>query len=404
MFWFIAMLVATGSLSQFFRTSNAVIAPELIRDLTLSSQMLGFANGVFFLALMLAQVPVGLLFDRIGVRRTVTILAIPMVAGAALHALAESGAMLVAARFLVGLGCAGSFMSVVVLVPRWFARDRWSTTLGLVFGTSQIGVLFAGPPLAFAAETIGWRQSFLWSALLAAIVGLGYYAFVKDHPEGKRVVPPVETADLGALAGVLAILRLPGMLKLFALFGVAYPTMVTITGLWAGPYLKDVHGLEPVARGQVLAAMAIGMVAGNFLIGPLDRLFRNTKWLVVGSAAATILIFAMMALLAKPPLWLAATLLILMGVTASYGPLLLTQIRSRVPDHLAGRGSTTANIAQLAGSALLPILSGWIPPLFPVAAGVAGYAPEAYRVMFALLALVLAVGLCVYARLDESRT
>ena len=51
-------------LSQFFRASTSVIGPELIRDLALSPEALGFANGSFFVALLLAQVPVGVAFDR----------------------------------------------------------------------------------------------------------------------------------------------------------------------------------------------------------------------------------------------------------------------------------------------------------------------------------------------------
>ena len=65
----IAMLSATTILSQFFRSSTTVIAPELIRDLSLTPEALGLANAAFFLALLAIQVPVGILFDRVGVRR-----------------------------------------------------------------------------------------------------------------------------------------------------------------------------------------------------------------------------------------------------------------------------------------------------------------------------------------------
>ena len=57
--------------SQFFRSSLGVIAPELVRDLALSPQMLGLAGGVFFFALGVIQIPVGMSFDRIGPRLTV---------------------------------------------------------------------------------------------------------------------------------------------------------------------------------------------------------------------------------------------------------------------------------------------------------------------------------------------
>ena len=79
----LAMLAATTILSQFFRASTSVIGPELIRDLSLSPEALGFASGSFFLALLLPQVMVGVLFDRIGPRITVSLLSVLMVAGAA---------------------------------------------------------------------------------------------------------------------------------------------------------------------------------------------------------------------------------------------------------------------------------------------------------------------------------
>ena len=74
----IALLAGTTILSQFFRASLAVIAPELIRDLALSPEMLGLANGGFFGALLVAQIGVGVAFDRIGPRRTVGALSILM--------------------------------------------------------------------------------------------------------------------------------------------------------------------------------------------------------------------------------------------------------------------------------------------------------------------------------------
>jgi len=165
------MLAATTILSQFFRASTSVIAPELIRDLSLSPEALGFASGSFFLALLLPQIFVGVLFDRIGPRITVSALSVLMVAGALLHSVAESGTGLAIARFVVGLGCAGSFMSAVVLISRWYPKQSWSTALSWVFALSQIGFLLAGLPLAIASEWLGWRTAFVvlkWSFAIVA--------------------------------------------------------------------------------------------------------------------------------------------------------------------------------------------------------------------------------------------
>jgi MFS family permease len=393
---FVSVLVSTAILSQFFRTSNAVIAPELIRDLALTPGMLGLANGIFFAALMVVQVPLGILFDRFGVRVSVTLLALPMALGAVLHALAVDGMSLVAARFLLGIGCAGSFMGIVVLVPRWFPRERWSTVLGMIFGVSQLGIFLAGPPLAYAATTVGWRSAFGVLAVVAFAVGAAYYAFVRDAPPNALGGPATtqQPSPLGVFEGIKAIIRVPGMLRLFALFSVAYPTFVAVMGLWAGPYLKDIHGLDTVSRGYVYAAMSGALVVGNFLVGPLDRLIGNPRRLVAGGAVANVSVFAALAALPYPPLWLAVTLLVCLCGTAAYGAVLVTEMRSRYPEALAGRGATTSNMVQLFGSALLPVLTGFIPAWFGTIDG--GYAAIAYRAIFAVLAVLLASGLLVY--------
>ncbi|MCU0597422.1 MAG: MFS transporter, partial [Desulfobacterota bacterium] len=56
-------------LSQFYRSTNAVIAPQLLTDLSLSTEDLGLLSAAFFYAFGLAQIPITVLLDRVGARR-----------------------------------------------------------------------------------------------------------------------------------------------------------------------------------------------------------------------------------------------------------------------------------------------------------------------------------------------
>jgi MFS family permease len=389
------MLSATTILSQFFRSTLTVIAPELIVELKLTPEALGLANAIFFFALLAAQAPVGILFDRIGVRWTVGILAGLGVAGAVWHATVRDGSELIAARFLLGLGFGGSFMSVIVLCSRWYPRARWATAMSWVFGLSMIGVVLAGTPLAVAAAWLGWRTTFVIMAGVAAAVGLLFVWLVRDDPPGH--VPasrPPETL-WAALAGFVAIVRLPGLLRVLGLQTVAYAVMATIMGLWAGPYLHDVHGLDAVARGNVLIAMALAQTTGVLIFGPLDRVFDTRKWIAMSGASATILVLLALAARPHPPTALAIVLLVTLCATSSYGVTVVTHARTFYPDNLVGRGATTANMAQLFGCAMVPVLTGFIPNYFPKTA--AGYSPVAYQWIFATIAVALAVGVMIYA-------
>ena len=95
------LLVAVTCLSQFYRVSNSVIAPELTRELGLTARQLGWAGSAFFAALLALQLPVGMWFDRYGARRTVAILSLFAMAGAVLLARATSAESMIAARALV---------------------------------------------------------------------------------------------------------------------------------------------------------------------------------------------------------------------------------------------------------------------------------------------------------------
>ncbi len=397
----IAMLAAVTTLSQFFRASNGVIAPELIRDLALSPELLGFASGAFFIALGVAQVPVGMMFDRIGARRTVAALSAIAVAGALLHAAATSGPLLVAARAVLGLGSAASFMSVIVLCARWFPSDRLALVLSWIFAVSQAGILLAATPLAAVAQTIGWRWAFVGAAVLAAAVGVAFHALVRDDPPGTAPRERRREGIADLLRGVAAIWRIPDITKVLAIHMFAYASMITVLGLWAAPYLNDVHGLDPVARGNVLLAMGIAQAVGMLAIGPLDRRFNTRKWIVVAFASATIMVLLALAAIPQPPTWLAVVLLVALCAVASYSIVIVTHGRSLFPDELAGRGVTTVNLSQVTGSALLPIATGWILGGFALAPG--RYPEGGYRVVFAVIAAALAVGLAIYLRVRDAK-
>lgn len=390
----IAMLSATTILSQFFRSSLTVIAPEVIRELSLSPQQLGMANAIFFFALLAAQVPVGILFDRVGARLTVAGLAILSVAGSLVHATVTTPEGLIWSRFLMGVGHGGSFMAGIVLCSRWYPRERWSTAMSWVFGLSMIGVVLAGTPLALVSEWIGWRSAFVIMAGVSALVGIGFLVLVRDAPPGSVQMPhPPETLR-AALGGFIAILKLPGLGRVLGLQAVAYAVMATIMGLWAGPYLHDVHGLDPIARGNVLIAMAIAQFSGVLVFGPLDRAFDTRKWVAVAGATATALVLLALAAHPTPPTWLAIGLIVTLCAVSSYGVVVVSHARTFYPDRLVGRGATTANMAQLLGCALVPVVTGYIPGLFPTTP--AGYSPIAYQWIFATIAATLLAGLAVY--------
>ena len=388
-------------ISQFFRSSVAVIAPELITDLSLSPLMLGLAGGIFFLALGFSQVPVGMSFDRIGPRFTLAWASVFAFVGAMGVAMAATGPQLIVGRFLLGLGCGASFISAVMLLARWYPFDRIATMYGRIFAISQIGNFMAATPLAWMSQAVGWRNVF-WGSAAAVLVVVAFFVWaVRDQPPGQAPALRRTETLWQTLRGFAEVFRLPGYRKVVAVHTVAYAVMATVLGLWAGPYLHDVHGLDGIARGNVLLAMVMAQVVGMLVLPPLERRFDSRQRVIVAAACSVIATLLALALLPAPPLWLAVVLLVLVCGGSTYSPIIIAHAAALTPVHLRGRSSAAANLGQVSGSFLLPVVSGVIAGLFDQTA--AGYPPIAYRLIFGFLAVALALGVLVYSRARDLR-
>lgn len=397
----VAVIGLAYVMSQFYRTSNGVIAKELSAEFGLSAEALGGLTGVFFLSFAAAQIPLGMLFDRFGVRRTLPVILTFAVAGAVTYGLADGFASLLAGRLMMGLGVSGVLVGALFVFGRWAPAERFATWMGRMIALGGIGVLLATTPLGLAAESIGWRYAFFGAGALTALGALLIYLLVRDAPPGKE---PATTRPEGlkeSVTGVFEVLKTPRLPTVMGMAFASYPVLTVILGLWGGPYLADVHGLDTIASGNILLFMALALIVGNIAFGPLEVRLDTRKWLVAGSAVLVLVSFLLLALIPHPPLALAAALLVLISFCSAYNIVIAGHGRALFPDRLAGRGIAMLSIALMGGPAVLQSVTGLIMGAFPPTAGAAPV--DAYRAMFGFLAATVLLALLAYLRLPDIR-
>ena len=392
----VVTLAVTLVISQFYRTTLAAIAPELMHELRLSAEALGLASSAFFLAFAAMQIPVGMLLDRFGPRRTVSSLLILAVIGAITVSRADGFALLATGQVLLGAGCSGIFMGGLVAVARWFPPDRFATIAAAVVAFSNTGGMLSATPFSAAVEAIGWRASFLALAGATALLAFAIIALVRDAPSGHPFHDRPPEGLAGALRGVREVLTDRRIWPLLAVSFISYPVVLAVRSVWAGPFVHDVYGLDGVARGNVLLLISVAMIAGLITYGPLDRLFDSRKRVIVWGTLASVP--ALVALAALPWLeaWQATTLLVLFAFLGSNYVQIQPHGKAFFHERLVGRVVTVLSLFTFTGIATLQAATGFILGAFPES--VAGaHPPEAYRAMFAFFAVVSVVALAAYA-------
>ena len=378
----LTLLCLAYVLSQFFRAFLAVLSGPLERDLGATPDDLAFASGLWFLVFAAMQIPVGWALDRVGPRRTTAVLLlIGGGGGAALFALATTPLHISLAMALIGVGCAPVLMASYYIFARQFPPAKFATLAALMLGVGSVGNLVASYPMAFAAETVGWRAALWGLAALSTVVAAGIAVLVRD--------PETVTGD--ARGSVLDLLRMPALWAILPLMFVAYAPSAALRGLWAGPYLRDVFALDTGAVGQATLVMGVAMIAGTLTYGPLDRLVGSRKWVIFGGNAVAALALAALIVWPDRGLGLSVALLAVIGFAGASFPVIVAHGRAFIPAHLAGRGVTLLNLFGIGGVGVAQFVTG------PLHASVAAQGAVAgHTAIFGLFAGALALGLVIY--------
>lgn len=401
----VAVLAPAMAASQFLRHSLGVTGTAIAAEIGFRSAELGILGGAFYLSFAATQIPLGAAIDSFGPRRTLLASIAVAIAGVLLFAVGSSFTVLVAARLVMGVGCASFLMAPMVLYTRWFPPRLFSTLAGITLGLSMGGTLLATAPLALATRSFGWRPAFWFVAVVLAGFAVLVWFIVRDAPPGHAPQRrPAREADGLAgfranLGGLGKVFARPGLWRILAMMAVATSTFATLLGLWADPYLRDVQGLSADSRGAVLLAMGVAQLAGLFFWGMSERWIGSRKRSVMAAAAATAAILLVLAVAPLPALAV-SVLLIVFGFVSGYVPLLLAQGRDLFPDAEVGRGMTVLNTGLMGGVFVMQAISGGVMALWRAEMGGSGLAaPEAaYRSLFALIATAILAALWGYRR------
>lgn len=376
-------------LSYLFRAVNAVVAPDLVRDIELSASGLGLLTAAYLFAFAAFQLPLGILLDRFGPRRVQTGLLLTAATGALLFGIADSEIALIAARAMIGLGFAGGLMASFKAVAEWAPPGRMPLLNSWVMAFGGIGVMAASTPADLAVQAFGWRAVFIALACVTALVALAIWTVVPRRGEARVAGGEGLGRQLRALGTIYSDRE---FWRVVPIITVSCGSHIAVQTLWAGPWLADVGGLERDAVAAILTLMAASFTVGILGGGGLADWVRRFGWgpLSIMSAATVLYIVSVAGLLWAPVAWM-VPLWIVFAATGQLGILGYPHLSEHFGAALAGRAGTAINLLVFGTAFAMQYGIGTVLDRFPPAEG-GGYPAEAYAA-----ALGMVLGLLVVA-------
>jgi MFS family permease len=332
-------------LSYLYRTVNAVISPELTRELDLAAGSLGFLTSAYFLAFGAMQIPVGMLLDRYGPRRVEPVLLAIAAFGALLFGLAHGSPGLTLGRAIIGAGVCACLMAPLKGIAMWYPPERHASLSGWMMVAGGLGALAATTPVEVALRFVGWRTIFVALSAVTFAVALWIAWRVPDTPR------PQQASDMRSqFAGVRSVLRHPRFWWIAPLAGFGMGSFMAVQGLWAVPWMMEVEGVTRAVAAQRLFAMSAVILAGYLCLGlfatALGRRGIAARHLFAfGFSMCTIAFGLLSAQAPGSMVWWS-----LYGLGAAANVLAFSVLNEGFPRELAGRANTAVNLMMFVGS------------------------------------------------------
>ncbi|RZK83750.1 MAG: MFS transporter [Rhodococcus sp. (in: high G+C Gram-positive bacteria)] len=321
------------------------------------------------------QIPAGVLLDRYGSRIMISAGALIMASAQMLLALTESLPLAVAARVLVGVGDAMTFISVLRLVPQWFAPRRVPLVSQLTGIFGQIGQILSALPLMLLLNGPGWSFAYGSAASLGLLSFVLAVSVIRNAPPGLEVVAaPAGLREVGKQ--IRAVWGRHGTrLGFFTHMGTQF-SMTTFALLWGVPYLRSAQGLSPAEAGSLLTLSVISAIVAGPIIGILSGRFpMRRSYLVLAIMISNAAIWTVVLSLPGPaPIWLLIVLVMVISVGGPGSMIGFDYARMFNPSTSMGTAQGMVNIGGFLASLLVIQAMGLILD------AMGGYSFEAFRV------------------------
>ncbi|MBA3621028.1 MAG: multidrug effflux MFS transporter [Euzebyales bacterium] len=373
---FTALLAMSMALSALGIDLMLPAFPAMRRELGLAADSTAVAGLVtaYFLGLALGQLGYGPLADRYGRRATLYLGYGVYAVGAVAATLSPTLPLLLASRFVWGLGAAGPRVVTLAVIRDTFEGEQMSRAMSFIMAVFIVVPVFAPTLGAAVAAAVSWRWLFAGCAAAAVVMAVWAVRLPETlRPEHRR--PLRFSPVLRAARVVVSDRRTVGYtLAMASLYGVFASYLGGAEIIFGDTFGQTAN--FPVLFGGLAAVMGAAMLVNARLVGRVGTR-QLTHWVLVGyTAAATALFVLSLATGGRPPL---AVFVMMMAILLSLQALLIPNfntIAMAPMGRLAGTASSVIGAVQLSAGAVLGSLldRAFDGTVLPLSVGAMSYA------------------------------
>ncbi len=276
-----------------------IALPFIGEDLSLNTTQQGLLLSIFFAGYALFQIPGGMLADKFGFRRVMSVAIVWWSIFTSVTGLVFSYPLLLILRFVFGLGEACLPGAAYKGIATYFPSKQRGTATGIQSTVNTLGPALAAIAAAAIIAAFGWRMVFIIMGIPGILIGVYIWFKFKDNPEDHPKMTEEELAELDedvletkvsskkkSDVSFKELLKKPILWQMALIWFFFDITFWGFTS-WLPSYLINEKGLSLMDTGLYSALPylvgTVGIILGGYIS---DKMTGNRKWVFVPNAIA----------------------------------------------------------------------------------------------------------------------
>lgn len=266
--WSIWVLAAVFYFYEFvLRVSPSVMVPELMSSFGITASAVGVLSAFYLYAYAPMQLPVGVLMDRYGVKKVLSIASIICGVGALLFSAAGDLSVASLGRLLIGAGSSFAFIAMVYVTSHWFPPRKRAFLIGIANSIAMLGASAGSGPLTMVIKSVGWRESIAGFGVFGVLLGIAVFIIFRIDRHNKEVEHETAEEERHILENLKTVTSKKSIWfnALAALF--FYMTTTAFAGLWGLSFVQIAYGVSKEVAGYAMSMVFAGWLVGGPLMG-----------------------------------------------------------------------------------------------------------------------------------------
>ena len=348
------VLCGVALLSMLSMSLLGTVIPLFAKELGASGVAIGLTVAGYWVSRILLEIPSGIISQRIGYFRSMTVGLGLNVLGSIFSAVAKDPVQFTIARILMGVGAPLFFAVSTTFVLNLFDAEHRGRAMGIFqgieFGGTIIGSAFSG----FLASLFNFRTSFLVSAGLIAVSIVPMYIFphIKEASDGMTSGSSLSLSEIKQVISNKQLLIVSS--AIFAEFVMSVGIIMTIFPIYAVESL----GITLTDMGLIMGFRSVGFVISMFIMGTIsDRIGRRPVMLF--GLGATAFLVASMSFISS--FWGLSIVIFFLGITTGaiwiVSPVLASEaVESDLRGAAIGAYRTFFDLGSILGPIIMSII------------------------------------------------